>query len=72
MGHVIDFNLARLKRSLSLPDQSSIREARIASLAAESTRYAPCAIMSGFLKPMMSMGRERGGHEIQASNVDAP
>ena len=34
MGHVIDFNLARLKRCLPLPDQNKIREARMSCRAA--------------------------------------
>jgi hypothetical protein len=41
MGHVIDFNLARLKRCLPLPDQSKIREARIASVAARVDAIRP-------------------------------
>jgi hypothetical protein len=36
MGDVVDFNLARLKRCLPMPDQGKLLEARIASLASDA------------------------------------
>ena len=60
MGHVIDFNLARLKRCLPLPDQSKIREARMASLAARLDTVRP--MRNGFLKPISQNCGASGTH----------